>query len=146
MKVILLKNVSGLGRRGDLKEVSDGYSRNFLLPRGLAEAATVKNISLVKAQEDAKVRVKVQAENKLEKLARKLNGLVLEIQEKVSEANKFYAAISKNTIVNKLKERGITVSKEQILLAEPIKEPGKYKIAVHLGPSLATEIIVVAKA
>jgi len=140
MKVVLLKEVSHLGKKGDVKEVVDGYARNYLIPLGFALAATESNIAKIK--EEIR-RVEKQAEDDLvrvEKIAMDLDGLGIEIAGKVNDAGKLYAAIGPAQIAAKLKEKNFEIKKNQIVVKEPIKEPGEYEITVNLEHGLEAKI------
>ena len=143
MQVILLKKIVGLGEVGDIKEVSEGYARNFLFVQNLAEPATQSNIEKLKKDQAEQVR---KAEKDLlitEKIADRLNGLVIEIKSKANDAGKLYAAITPAMIVKKLKEKDFTIKKEQIILIEAIKELGEYPIAIQLNHGLEAEITII---
>lgn len=143
MKVILLKKVSGLGSAGDIKEVSDGYAENFLIPQKMAKAANAKNVAIAKQAIEKKIR---DAEKDLvatEKLANRLSEAVLEIKGKINDAGRLYAAVTSAVICDKLKEKGMAVDKKSIMLKEPIKELGDYRIRIVLDHGLEAEITVV---
>lgn len=140
MKVILLKNVDDLGEAGDIKEVADGYARNFLFPQKLAEIATDENIQKLKAEKEKLAKI---AENDLlvtEKIAEQLEGQLIEIKLKINEEGKLYAAVSPTMIVKALKEKGFEIQKDQIDLPEPIKEMGEYPLKINLDHGLESEI------
>ncbi|HLD28140.1 MAG TPA: 50S ribosomal protein L9 [Patescibacteria group bacterium] len=140
MKVILLKDVEGIGDTGEIKEVADGHARNFLLPGGLAELATPENISKVKEKKEELARIAEQDLILTEKIAEQLNGQAIEIISKVNEDGKLYAAITPAMIIKVLKEKGFDIKKDQIILPEPIKEVGEYPIVITLDHGLEAEI------
>lgn len=143
MKVILLKKVSGLGSAGDIKEVSDGYAENFLIPQKMAKAANAKNVAIAKQAIEKRIR---DAEKDLvatEKLANRLSEAVLEIKGKINDAGRLYAAVTSAMICDKLKEKGMAVDKKSVMLKEPIKELGDYRIRIVLDHGLEAEITVV---
>lgn len=143
MKVILLKKVRQLGDVGEIKEVSDGYARNFLFPQGLAEAATDQAVrSLVSAKKHSVQK----AEHDLlmaEKNAAKLNGLAVEISAKTNDQGKLYAAVTAAAVAKKLKEQGFDIKKSQIKFASSIKELGEYPLTVNLEHGLESEIMLI---
>ena len=143
MKVILLKDVEKLGKKGEIKEIADGYGRNFLIPNELAILATKDQI--VKLEELKEIESKKSEEElvKFQELATQLNGLELEISAKVSEEEKLFGAITNVQIVEKLKEQGISVDKEQIKLKDPIKEIGEYEINIQLPHNLEAKIKII---
>ena len=144
MKVLLLKNIKDIGNLGEVKNVADGYARNFLLPRGLAEMATAQNILRIRQTEERQEKLAERDLIQTEKLADKLSGIILEIPGKVNGRGRFYAAITAAKIVNKLKEKGFDIKKEQVALDEPIKEVGEYNVLINLSHGLESEITVVA--
>jgi len=143
MKIILLEDVEKLGNKGDVKEVADGYARNFLIPKEKAVLATKKEIEKV---EEMKLIETQKAEQELveyQKTATQLDGLELEIPVKVSEEDKLFGAVTANQIMEKLKEQGIKVKKEQIKLKDPIKEIGEYEVNIELPHNLEANIKVI---
>lgn len=144
MKVILLKNIKGLGNGGEIKDVADGYARNFLMPQGLAEPATPEKSQKLKVE---KIKQEKEVEASLfatEKLAEKLQGQIVEIPGKVNESGTLYAAITPAKIAGKLKELGFEVAKDQIILPEPIKELGEHLVTLNLEHGLEAEITIMA--
>lgn len=142
MKVILLKKVSSLGVPGDVKEVTLGYARNFLLPQGLAKEATSQAIAEVesikqKAQKEAEMDLE-----KTEKLIQKLEGQMIEVTAKANEQGTLFAAISSAKIASALKAKGFDVRKEQIK-AEHIKELGEHEVALELDHGLEARITLI---
>lgn len=144
MKVILLKDMKGLGKKGEIKEAADGYARNFLLPGDLAQPATAENIFKLKRQAEEKTRMAVKDLLSAEKMASKIDGQSVEIKTKANEEGRFYAAIGAAAIAKKLKEKNFEIKKEQILLAEPIKEAGEFAVKIYLDHNLEAEITVIA--
>lgn len=143
MKVILLKKVRGLGNPGDVKDVSDGYAVNFLLPQKLAVTGTDKNIAELK---NKKEQLAKQAETGLaqaEKTADALGGVVIEISGKSNEEGKLYAAVTPTAIAKKLQEKGFEVKPIQINSAAPIKEVGEHSVSISFDHGLEAEITVI---
>lgn len=144
MKILILKTTPGLGKIGEVKEVAEGYARNYLFPHGLAEGASEGNIFRVKQEQE---KIKKTAEQDLittEKIAERLNGTEIEIKGKVNDAGKFYAAITTSKIVSRLKEMGFAIKKDQVILSEPIKEAGEYPVTIGLSHGLESEITIIA--
>ncbi len=142
MKVILLKEISGLGRQGDVKEVASGYARNFLFPKGLAETATDEKI---KEAEEKRAKNAKDAELDLidtQKLVKKLEGQTVEISAKASDEGTLYAAVSPVKIAKALQQKGLEVKKQQIK-AEHIKELGEHEITVELNHGLEARITLI---
>lgn len=144
MKVLFLQNVSNGGRQGDIKDVSDGYARNFLLKRKLAKIVSETDIKKIKEQEE-KNKVKMARELKvIQKLVVKLDGEDVDIVGKINEKGILYAAIKPEEIVNAIKkEHKIEVRPEQIVIRNPIKELGQHTITIEFGHGLEADLIVV---
>lgn len=143
MKVILLKDVEKLGKKGEVKNVADGYARNFLIPNKLAALATKSE--LAKLEEQKKIETE-KAEEELkfyQEIANQIDGLELEIPVKVSEEDKLFGAVTASQIAEKLKEKNFEIKKEQIKLEEPIKEIGEYEAIVEFPHNLETKIKII---
>lgn len=143
MKVILLKDVEKLGKKGEIKEVSKGYARNFLISEKLAIIANKDEIVKLEEEQINKTQKAEQELIKSQGLATQLDGLELEIFVKTSEEGKLFGAITSVQIVEKLKEQGINIDKEYIKLKDPIKEIGDYEIKINLPHNLEANIKVV---
>jgi len=111
MKIILLKDVEKLGKKGEIKEVADGYARNFLIPNKKAILATKNEIIKLEEQKEIKAQQAEQELSKYQQIATQLDGLELEILAKVGEEEKLFGTVTANQIVEKLKEQGIEVQK-----------------------------------
>lgn len=133
MKVIFLKDVKGQGKKGDVKEVSAGYARNFLIKNGLAVETTKQELAKLKReQENVRLKELQEIEDAKEK-AKELESFELSIRAKSNGNGKMFGAITKQQIAELLfNQRGIDIDKRKILLKEPIKEFGTYKIEVQL--------------
>ncbi len=145
MKVILIKDVQDLGGVGDVKEVADGYARNFLIPGGYVKVAT-KNA--VKQAEELKIKKEKQAKENLEKAegaAGKLEGVSVTIKSKTDESGKLYAAVKPEEISKALNDKGFEIDKNKIVIEEPIKEIGDYEVTVNFDHGLEVEIGVVVE-
>ncbi|MEK7558540.1 MAG: 50S ribosomal protein L9 [Patescibacteria group bacterium] len=144
MKIILLKDVTGLGKRYEVKEVSPGYARNFILPKGLGEPATEKALVRVKD-----LTVQAEAERKIqEELLRKnvesLDGQKISITEKANDQGHLFAGIHREEIQKLMKENlHAEVPLDFIKLEKPIKETGTFKIEINAGEMKATVTLVV---
>ena len=140
MKVILIKDVESLGGAGDVKEVADGYARNFLIPRGFAEIAT-KN-----AMEQAeKIKIEKETEAKedlksIEEIAKKLEGVSITIKSKADDSGKLYAAIKTGEISEEFSKKGLKINKDKIVIEEPIKEIGDYEVVINLEHGLEVRV------
>jgi len=143
MKVILLKDVEKLGKKGDIKEVADGYARNFLIPEKLVALASKSEIAKIEAQKEIEAK---QAEKELaryQEIATQMDGLELEISVKIDEEGKLFGAINANQISEKLQEKGFEIKKGQVKLEESIKETGEHEVTVELPHNLEAKVKVI---
>jgi large subunit ribosomal protein L9 len=145
MKVILTKNVQGIGRIGETTEVADGYARNFLFARGLAAPATDQLVRQAAEDRQAVDRKKQRHTHQMRRSARELGRLTLEFTEKVSPSGKLYAAISAQTIADDLVKKGFEVSRRDVILPQPIKEPGGHEVRISLGQGLEATVHCLVK-
>lgn len=143
MKVILLKKIKGVGDIGDIKEVSDGYAVNFLIPQKNAENASAENISKLKKHKEEAIKKAEQDLSLAQQNVKKLQGVVLELKGKSSGDGKLYSSIGAGIIADKLKEKGVLIDKKQINLVKPIKEFGEHSVFVVLNHGLEAEITVI---
>ncbi len=146
MKVILLQNVHKVGKIDDIKEVSDGYARNYLFVKNLAVSASGLAMEQMIAKQNKKKRDEEKDLIRQQKMASKLDGLDLVIREKVSSSGSLYAAIGQSRIVIELQKMGFILDKKQIVLST-IKTVGEYSVKIQFdhGLEAETRIIVLAK-
>lgn len=140
MKVILLQDIDKLGKKYEIKHVTDGHARNFLLPKNLIKPATEENIKWLEAQKE---QIRKESEEELQgvqAVASSLDGLELMLAVKIGEKEQLFEAVNIQKIVEKLKEQGFDIKKTQIVLKEPIKEIGEFPIKIQLGHNLEVEI------
>jgi large subunit ribosomal protein L9 len=140
MKVILKKAIKNLGLVGEIRQVKEGYARNYLIPQGLVEPASA---GAIKNWELGKERRKKRMEKELKsakEAAKKMSKTTLSYARKVSDKENIYGSVSKTDIMRSLKSLGFEVSKEDIGLSEPIKKIGETKIAVTLKPGATGEV------
>ncbi|MBU3925740.1 50S ribosomal protein L9 [Patescibacteria group bacterium] len=131
MKVILLNNVPNVGKKHDIKNVSDGYARNFLFPRKLAQEANTQNIQLAEKQKKQAEELKETQKTILEKNLEALNGIEIFLKEKTNEKGHLFKGITKKRISEILKkEKNIEIPEEIIELDKSIKEIGEHKIKI----------------
>lgn len=146
MKVILLKEVKNLGKAWEIKDVSDGYARNFLLPHKLAEIATPE---LIKKSENQKMAAAKKAEEDLletEKLAAALDGAMVKIKAKANEEGKLFGSVTPEMVSSALIEEKFNLGKSfSIATADPIKEIGEYKITINFPHNLEAEVTVLVE-
>ena len=134
MKVIFNVDVKGQGNKGEMKEVSIGYARNYLIPRGLAAEATTDNINALKLKEKAKAAQIAREKALAEENAKKLAGVQVIIRAKAGSAGKLFGAVTSQEISDALKAQfDIDIEKNKIVQAEPIKTFGSYSVKAKLG-------------
>ena len=134
MKVIFLQDVKGQGKKGEMKEVSDGYARNYLLPRNLATQATADNLNALKIKEKAAAAKAAKEKAQAEENARKLEGVQVIIRARSGGSGKLFGAVTSAEIASALKEQyGIDIEKNKIVQGEPIKTYGTYTVKAKLG-------------
>ena len=142
MKVILREDVEKLGKAGEVVKVADGFGRNFLLPRQLAVPANVRNLkSLEHDRRVIEARVK-KTRKTAESLATRLSSVSLTIPAKAGEEGKLFGAITSRDIAEALGKAGVPVDRKTVLLSDPIKQLGDYKVKIKAGGDLAPEISV----
>ena len=134
MKVILQQDVRGQGKKGQLVEVSDGYARNFLLPRKLAVAATAENVNTMKQQEKARQAQEAAEKAEAEAVAKRLEGLMVKISAKTGEGGRLFGAVTGKEVSEALAaQHSLSIPKTKLVMEEPIKSCGSYQIKAKLG-------------
>jgi len=143
MKVIFLEDVPDVASAGDIKEVADGYGRNFLIPQKLALLANSQAISLVKAQRRTKACKQAESGAELLELAQELDGREITLKARVGAKDRLYGSVTSADIAAELKDSaGLVVDKRKIELAEPIRQLGSEEITVRLGKDIVPKIKV----
>ncbi|MGB9825699.1 MAG: 50S ribosomal protein L9 [Desulfofundulus sp.] len=143
MKVILLEDVKNLGSRGSVVNVSDGYARNFLIPRGLAVEATPGKMKELAQQKAVEARKRQEAEARARDLAARLDGLTVQIKARVGEGGRLFGAVSSKDIAEALEQQyWVTIDKKKILLKEPIRQLGEQTLVIKLHPSVQAQVKV----
>jgi len=132
MKVILLEDVHGVGAAGAVATVSDGYARNFLIPRRLATPATDGSLKDLDRRRGQISRRQVQAERTAGTLAQKLAGVTLTIPARAGAENRLYGSITNADIAARLAERGFAIDRHHILIDHPIRMLGRHEVKIHL--------------
>ena len=147
MKIILLKDVKKIGRKYDIKEVSDGYALNMLIPNGMAISATAGNLNMIDVKRKREPLETFKSEAELETVLQGIKDITVEMVEKVNEKGHLFAGIHKDEIINALqKQKEMNISAEHLLLDKPIKEVGEHMISVKFGEKKATfKLIIKAK-
>ena len=142
MKVILQKDIANLGDAGDIKEVAEGFARNYLLPKKLV---IVANDSSKKAMDHQKKLIRIKKDKRKkesEKLSESMAGVELVIPAQVGEEGKLFGSITSMDIAKQLSEKGFAIDKRKILLDSPIKQEGEFKVGIKLDEGLTTTIKV----
>jgi large subunit ribosomal protein L9 len=148
MKVILLKDIAGLGKKGDIKNAADGHARNFLIPKKLVIPATDKAIKELEQEKALEAQKAEQELQHVEEVVSQIDGLEIEIPTKVDETGKLYGSINDQKISNMFKDRGFEIKKNQIKIPQPIKEVGEYPITIAFdhGLEAETKLIIIDEA
>ena len=143
MKVIFNTDVRGQGKKGEMKEVSDGYARNYLLPRKLASEATPDMLNAFKLKEKAKKAQMAREKAQAEENAKRLEGVVVKISARAGQGGRLFGAITSQEISDALREQhGIELEKNKIVQAEPIKQFGSFEVKAKLGYEVSGTINV----
>jgi large subunit ribosomal protein L9 len=142
MKVILTEEIRGLGTRGDIVTVKDGYARNFLLPKNLAREATAGNLKQVEHERRKWALLAQQEKEVAQKAADKVKGVKIRIEKRVGEQGHLFGSVTANEIADALLEKGIEVDKRRIELAQPIKNVGVHDVEVRLHRDVTATIQV----
>ena len=146
MKVILLQDIKGTGKKDQIVETSDGYARNFLLPRKLAKEATPEAVNAIEKARGADRHREEVRKQEAEIRARELKGKVIQVEVKGGENGKLYGSITNDQIATALKaQHGIEVDKRKLEQEEPIKTAGQSFVTLKLYPGIATRMIVNGK-
>lgn len=146
MQVLLLKDVEPLGAAGEVKKVADGYARNYLIPRGLATAATPGAIKQAELMQEAEERRQAQAISEAKALAEVLNGQTVTFQARAGEGDRLYGSITTGNIAEALEENtGQEVDKRKIELSEPIKDLGEHTVTIRLAAEAVASVTVVVE-
>lgn len=143
MIVILLKDVKGAGKAGEVVKVSDGYARNMLIPKGFAKEATKGNVRNLEKQKAIMAEKQAEAKAAAEELAEKLKTLTVNIVSKGGEGGRLFGSITSKDISEALEEQhGIKIDKKKIVLDSPIKQTGETEVAVKVYPEVQSQLKV----
>ena len=138
MKVILQQDVKGQGKKGQMVEVSDGYGRNFLLPRKLAVEATAENVNTMRMQDKAKAARLAEEKAAAQALAERLKGVQVKIKARAGQGGKLFGSITSKEISEELKKQfDMDVNKSKIVLSDPIKSFGAFEVKCKLGSEVS---------
>jgi len=142
MKVILTEEIRGLGTRGDVVTVKDGYARNYLLPKNLAREASAGNLKQIEHERRKWSLLAQQEKDAAQKAADKVKGVKITIEKRVGEHGHLFGSVTANEIADALQEKGIEVDKRRIELEQPIKNLGLHDVDVRLHRDVIAKIQV----
>lgn len=142
MKIILKEDVKNIGKMGSVVNVSDGYARNFLVPKNLAVEANIKNI---KALEHEKRKIAERAKKVIksnQEIAEKISSMTITLKAKAGEEDRLFGSITTMDIANAIKVQGLDIDRKKIMLDEPIKRLGSYAVSVKIQPDINASLNV----
>ena len=143
MKVVLLQDVKSLGKKGELVNVSDGYARNFILPKKLGVEASSGNLNTLKLQKANEAKVAAENLAKAKEFAEELSKLTVVVKMKAGEGGRAFGSVSSKEIAEEAKKQhGVEIDKKKIVLPEAIKAFGAYEITVKLHPEVQAKLKV----
>jgi large subunit ribosomal protein L9 len=143
MKVILKQEIKGVGKKGDIINVSDGYARNYLFPRELAAEAIEGNLASLKQKRDAEKYRKDQEVQEARELSKRLSGLIVRFKVKAGENGRLFGSITSKDISDEIKKQySLEVDKKKLVLGDAIKSTGTYEIEVKVYPEISTKLKV----
>jgi len=143
MRVIFLKDVRNVGKKGEVKNVSDGYGRNFLLPQNLAKIATEAEIKILEQEKLAEAKNQELKTAELKKLAGEMTGRQFIFEVAAAEKGEAFGSVGEKDIKKALKEAGIEAGK--VFLDKPLKSLGEYEVEIELGAGIKTKVAVILK-
>ena len=142
MKVILTEEIRGLGTRGDVVAVKDGYARNYLIPKNLAREATSGNLKSVEQERKKWAALSEQEKTAAQKAAKAVEGVKITIEKRVGDNGQLFGSVTSNEIADALEAKGVEVDKRRIELAHPIKSLGVHEVDVRLHREVSAHIKV----
>ncbi len=146
MKALLLQDVGGLGRAGEIKEVAEGHFRNYLAPRGLAAPATEATLKRVAQQKEVTARREARAASANRSLADRISQTQVTFRVKVGEQHRLYGAVTAADVAERLRQvLGHEIDKHHVELEEPIRHLGTYEVPVHLAKGVEPKVKVVVE-
>jgi len=143
MRVILLQDIEKIGKKYEIKEIKDGYARNFLIPKGLVKPATEEVLKWAEMQKEIGKKKAEEELKEVEEKASKVDGVEITISVKVGEEGQFFEKITCQKISEKLKELGFEVKPTQIKLEKPLEEIGENPVKIKFDHNLESEITVI---
>jgi large subunit ribosomal protein L9 len=145
MEIILMEDVPSVGKVGELVRVSDGYARNYLLPRKKGVLATAASLQAVERAKHLSQHREERSEQEARELAQRLAEVSVTVRKPAGEGGKLFGAVTSADIEKALREQGIAVDRKKIVLAEPIKNVGAYTVSLKLHPTIVAQLHVVVE-
>jgi large subunit ribosomal protein L9 len=146
MKVVLMQDVPNLGKTGDIKDVADGYGRNYLIPKGYASLATKGLIKQAQERAEAQQKRQAKARSEAQQIAQQINGQTLRFVVRVGELERLYGSITNVDIAEKVQQQlGVELDRRRIELGDPIKRAGVYSVPVRFGGDIEARLNVVVE-
>ena len=145
MKVILKQDVKGTGKKGDILDVSDGFAKNFLFKKGLAEPASSTAVNVLTMQKEAEARRRAEEIAAIRENAKKMDKATVTVPIRCGENGKVFGSVTSKEIAALLAESGYEVDKKKILLKEPIKQAGEYNVEIRFMEGVSCKITVIVK-
>ncbi|WP_337774420.1 50S ribosomal protein L9 [Mitsuokella jalaludinii] len=142
MKVILHQDVKKLGKKGDIVEVSEGYGRNFLLPRKAAVPATSQNLNVANAQAGSKARKEAMAADEAKLMAKQLEKVEVKIPVRIGDGGKLFGSVTGKDVSDALKKQHIDIDKRKITIQGEVTGTGVYEAVIKVHPSVTSKIKV----
>jgi large subunit ribosomal protein L9 len=142
MKVIFMQDVKGQGKKGEMKDVSEGYALNFLIPRGLAKHASQGNVKTIENQKQAELRRKDQEKEEALQLAKTIGQIQVKLHAKSGDNGRLFGSITNKQIADELERMKFKLDKRKILLEDPIRSLGVMQVPVKLHPEVTATLHV----
>ncbi len=146
MKVLLVEDIEKLGWLGDVVDVKDGYARNYLLPQGLATAATESNMKAIADEKAKRAEIRLQETKRMEMAAEAVNGAEVVVAAKANEQGHLFGSVAEKDIAQNLREQGFAVADEVVVLTAHIKEVGTHEVKLRFAEGITATVNVVVVA